>query len=251
MFVIGVAGQAQNGKDTLADQLQLSLNTWEKESLDKKMADELIWNRSAFASAVKKVFCDTFGVDLAFVEQWKTVPEAPPGFDMPVRQALQFIGDGFRKIRSTIWLDLAFRDKSVPKIISDVRYINEFVRVKQEGGLNILVARPDKLNDDPNGSEAQIRPYVEWALNRWRGHKDQVVDLRKVNWPDLRKYGPNDPHFVLPPPHFEMFDIFVCNCGDRDALLELVDIEVAPLAKNHVFEFPEWEKERNTCLISS
>lgn len=241
MFIIGVAGQAQMGKDTLADRLQVSLNTWKRESLDQRMTDELIWNRSAFAAAVKKVFCDTFGVDLAFVEQWKTIPEAPPGFDMPVRQALQFIGDGFRKIRSTIWLDLAFKDKSVPKIISDVRYINEFVRVKQEGGLNILVARPDKLNDDPNGSEAQIRPYVEWALREFGG-ESQMVTLRDLNWPYLRRMAPQN---------MEMFDIFVCNCGTRDDLLELVDTQLAPVVRKHVFEFPEWEKDRSTCLISS
>lgn len=91
-FVIGVASQAQHGKDTLADRLCERLNSQSQSN----------WQRRAFAANVKRVFCETFGVDSAFVEKWKVRSDVPPGFDMPVRQALQFIGDGFRQIMGSI-----------------------------------------------------------------------------------------------------------------------------------------------------
>lgn len=144
MKTIGIAGQLRNGKDEVANYLATRLPNFE---------------RAAFAANVKRIFCETFNVDLAFVEEWKTKPEIPPGFDMNVRQGLQFIGDGFRKIQGNIWIELAFRqDRNI--ILSDVRYVNELRKIRDVGGINILVYRPGFLNDDPNGSEAQIRPFA-------------------------------------------------------------------------------------------
>ena len=214
MLVIGVASQAQHGKDTLADRLQIALGE--------------PWQRTAFAKNVKRVYAETFGVSYEFIEEWKTNPEPPPGFTMNVRQGLQFIGDGFRKIQPQIWIDLCFRDKT-PRIISDVRYPNEFLRVKQEGGLNILVGRTDKISDDPNGSEALIRPYVEYALKRF----DPVcpfVDISGMNkgvWYSLLSDAPVD---------FQAFDVFIRNDGDKDQLYNIVDNELAQYVKNFQFE---------------
>lgn len=221
-FVIGVASQAQHGKDTLADRLCETLNSQSQSN----------WQRRAFAANVKRVFCETFGVDAAFVEEWKVKSEIPPGFDMPVRQSLQFIGDGFRKIMGTIWLDLAFRD-DLPKIISDVRYINEFTRVKAEGGLNILIGRPDRLNDDPNGSEAQIRPYIDWCFKAF-SPTTKFVDLRDVDWKNLSADA-------KPPEGMNMFDVFIRNDGTIDELYNIVDTKLAPFVEHFVFEFKEQE----------
>lgn len=217
--VIGVAGQAQMGKDTLADHLGPKLNETSGP-----------WKRSAFAAAVKKVFCETFAVDLAFVEKWKVIPEPPPGFSMPIRQALQFIGDGFRKIQPNIWLDLAFRDKNTSTIISDVRYINEFTRVKQEGGLNIIVCRPDKLNFDSNGSEAQIRPYVNWLMSRFKGFGEKCIDLRSFDWKEHRKL------VLQPPDHIELFDLLVFNDGTEEEFHNLIEEKVVPYCKKFNFK---------------
>lgn len=144
--VIGFAAQCQMGKDVSANYV----------------AKKLGWNRGAFAASVKSVFCETFNVSLDFIEEWKVKDEIPPGFDMPCRKALQFIGDGFRKIKDQIWIELAFRRMTGDTIISDVRYLNELRKIRSEGGLNVLVYRPGYLNDDPNGSEAQIRPFLEY-----------------------------------------------------------------------------------------
>lgn len=221
MFVIGVAGQAQNGKDTLSDRLAEQLNRNGK-----------IWQRAAFAAAVKKVFCDAFGVDLEFVEKWKTNPEPPPGFNVSVRKALQFIGDGFRNIQPNVWMNIAFRDKSEKIILSDVRYINEFSRIYHEGGLNILVARPGMINYDDNESEAQIRPYAEWCLRQFENFPEKVILLSELDWERYR--GENlDDH---PPEKMEMFHIFVCNCGDTDELYDEVDTVISKVCEDFFLE---------------
>lgn len=208
MYVIGVAGQAQMGKDTLADRLADRL----------LMRHGLTFERTAFASGVKKVFKDNFDVDDAFVENWKTKDDIPPGFDKPCRKSLQFIGDGFRSIRDSIWIDLRFRGREA-QIISDVRYINEFKRVREEGGLNILIGRPDRLNDDPNGSEAQIRPYVEWCLSAFEPDRKFV---------DLRRFQNEQFPEGFAPPLLSYFDLFVRNDGSVEDLHRTVDDFVVP-----------------------
>lgn len=217
MFVIGVAGQAQMGKDTISDRLAEKLNE-----------SEINWERTAFALNVKRVYAETFAVDYDFIEKWKTDPNPPPGFDMTVRKSLQFIGDGFRKIKEEIWIDLCFRTKN-PKIISDVRYVNEFRRIYNEGGLNILVGRTEKLNNDPNGSEAQIRPYVEWFLNNTTEPFNRVRDLDLTHAPELSC----------------LFDVFIRNDGTKDDLHKIVDEQIIPHVQSFVFDFDK--KEGSTC----
>lgn len=155
MKVISAAAQHNNGKDELCDYLI--------ERLHELYSDS--WKRSAFADPVKQTFCDAFGVDRAFIEKWKRIPEPPPGFLMPVRQGLQFIGDGFRKIKEKIWIEIALRGQH-NLIISDSRYINEAEAVRAVGGINILLFRPGFLNNDPNPSESQLKPLVEFAVSK-------------------------------------------------------------------------------------
>lgn len=222
MFVIGVAGQAQMGKDTLADYLAKQLNARSQGRIGFHPSQ--LWSRTAFADNVKKVYQDTFDRSRDFIELWKTNADPPPGFDMTVRKSLQFIGDGFRKICPTIWVDLVFRRATSPIIISDVRYINEFMRVKQEGGLNILVGRTEKLNDDPNGSEALIRPYCKWCLNFFEGL--EVVKLKGR----IHEEAPED---------MDKFDLFVRNDGTIEDLYKNIDEHVVPFVESFVFQFKE------------
>ena len=204
--VVGVAGQMQNGKDTIADYL----------------AEKINWNREAFALNVKRVFMDTFNVDLDFIEEWKVNPEIPEGFDLPIRQGLQYIGDGFRKIQGNIWIDLAFRKLTGPSIISDVRYINEIRKVRTEGGLNVLVWRPGKENDDPNGSEAQLRPIIEWFKSI--GLEGFVVERSQL------------PEKVLSnaTEGASMVDVFIRNEEGLEELYAKVDDLIVPWANEKV-----------------
>lgn len=234
MKVIGLAAQAQMGKDTTADRIHSQLSDWG-------------FVRSAFALKVKETFCDTFGVTMEFVEKWKVVNEPPPGFSMTVRKALQFIGDGFRQIQPNIWLDLAFRDRK-DKILSDVRYVNEFVRVKEEGGLNILIGRPDRLNDDSNGSEAQIRPFVEWCLVYLPpdrkfvnlANKEISAVEGKADWETVSQALTYEkwwmPNAITPPPGLSKFDVFIRNDGTVDDLHKVVDAQLVPFIKEYAYK---------------
>jgi hypothetical protein len=200
-LVIGVAGQLRNGKDEIADYLQLKLDG----------------HRTAFATGVKTVFCEAFGKDLDWVEKWKVIDEPPPGFNMNVRKILQMIGDGFRKAQDSIWVDRCFADftflfgesfNPCPIIISDTRYVNELKRVREAGGINILVYRPGYLNNDPNGSEAMIKPFVQYFLAS--GGFEGVV---------------HEGHLTAPP---ELIDVFIRNDGTLEDLYSKIDEIVLP-----------------------
>lgn len=205
MCYIGVASQMFGGKDTLADYIQQRLN----ERIEQRSDGSPLWRRSAFARAVKDIYCQVFDKDMAFVEEWKPQAVAPPGLDMTVRKSLQFIGDGFRQIKGSIWIDLMFRGNQGYKIISDVRYINELRAIKEHGGLNILIVRPDKINNDPNGSEAQMKPLLEYALAH-----------REAN--ELGLWPPS------PPPGMETIDLVVFNDGTIEDLHRHAEEVVIP-----------------------
>ena len=194
---VGCAGQQRVGKDVTSDYI----------------AHRLGWGRGAFATKVKSVFCDVFGVDMDFIEKWKVVPEPPPGFDMPVRQALQFIGDGLRGIKGSVWIDSLMNRNMGSMAISDIRYRNELLAVKEHGGVNILIHRPGYLNDDPNQSEAQIRPFVEhFLLNGQEGKNDMEGDHGLV-------------------------DFFIVNDGNLERLYSKIDRLVLPALKDTAMSF--------------
>ena len=100
LSLIAAHGQAGMGKDTLCDYIAKKLNKGKKKE----------WIRTAFANAVKDVFCQSFGYTRDFVEEWKRKDEVPEGLKVTVRQALQKVGDGFREINPEIWIDLALRN---------------------------------------------------------------------------------------------------------------------------------------------
>jgi hypothetical protein len=200
-MIIGVSGQFRQGKDKASDHI----------------ADRMGLGRDAFAFGVKSVFCEYFGVDMDFVERWKVVDEAPPGFLLSVRRSLQLIGDGFRTIKDDVWIEALFRRSCDKVVVSDVRYRNELATIKSRGGLNLLVYRPGFMNDDPNGSEAQIRPFVEHFLAK--GKEGRVESEGE----------------------FDLVDFFVLNDGGLDDFYAKLDALVVPFLKRPV---------RASCVLS-
>lgn len=217
---IGAGGQMQAGKDTVSDYLKKQLDNY-----------QITWKRTAFASNVKRIFMETFEKDSFYIEKWKVDSNPPPDLDMAVRKALQFIGDGFRQIKSTIWLDLVFRNPE-PQIISDLRYINEFKAVYDHHGYCLLVVNPNKVNDDPNGSEAQIKPLVMWALNH-RYEAEHLLEQVKSN-----------PQEFNAPEEVRYINMILFNDESIRSLYEKIDQLVVP-------EIKKFFSKEKTCLTSS
>jgi len=196
--VIAIAGQLGNGKDALADYLVERLNS-------NNLTGP--WVRSAFANAVKEVYQNSFGVDREFIEKWKRNPDPPPGMLKNVRQSLQFIGDGFRMIKGDIWIEIALRGEA-QRIISDSRYINEAKAVQAQCGFVIALWRPGFENNDPNPSESQIRPIIDWCL--------ETKQDGPLHWTYDYELHPA-------PQGIENYDYFLRNDGTLEDLYEKVD----------------------------
>ena len=215
MKIIGCGGQLGSGKDSLSDYLAKRLN-------ERQHNDHVkLWNRIGFAHAVKKVFMDTFDVSWDFIEEWKRKDEPPPGFDLPVRKCLQFIGDGFRKMKSNIWIEIGLRaDRNI--IISDIRYNNEAKAIRKADGINVLVWRPGFENNDPNPSESQIKPTVNWFVKSGMEGDVRVSSVPKICYEQWGENGAiKTGHAVEGFP--SLFDFFIRNEGTLEDLYRKVD----------------------------
>lgn len=146
------------GKDTLGDMIKSFTGL----------------NKRAFATAVKALTCELFGIE--DIETWKCVDAHPPGLIVPARTALQMVGDGMRQISPSVWVDRAMADPI--GIFCDVRYANEAQAIRKHGGILMLMGRSACLNDDDNASEAYLRPIIAWFLANTVGPCVRISDLR-------------------------------------------------------------------------
>lgn len=203
MKILAFAGQLASGKDVSSDYIAEKLNNNNKSGH---------WTRAAFANAVKKVYMDAFDLDRNFIEQWKRKDEVPEGMQMNMRKSLQFIGDGFRQIKPSIWIDIALRDESKQLVVSDARYINEAKVIREKGGINVIIYREGYLNNDPNPSESQIRPLVQYCL---AGQFEGII-----NHKDHEPYG------------LEYYDLFLKNNGTLNDLYKKLDNILIPFVES-------------------
>lgn len=151
--LIAISGQKRNGKNEIAYRLCKAFPDW-----DMRVA--------SFAEPVKQLACDTFGFDMDFLEKWKVIDEPVPGMLKPMREVLTFIGDGFRKIDPDVWIRKAAERFNEPSVFADCRYPNEMKLVHDEGGVNILVVNPDRLNDDECDSERLVGALARAVIER-------------------------------------------------------------------------------------
>lgn len=201
--IICFSGQQRNGKDESADHLVTKLSGW---------------HRSSFAGDVKATFCDMFNVDLAFIEKWKTNPEPPLGFIMNVRDSLIFIGDGFRQIQPQIWVERCFKKSKYPVILSDGRYFSELRKVRELGGINVLVYRDGFLNDVKNASESELKPLIEFYI-------DSGID------------GPTSEYLynrIVPLEEVRLVDYFIRNDSDLNSLYNKIDKNLVPFIQRKI-----------------
>lgn len=205
MNKICIFAQLAGGKDTVANYLVKQLNA-------RVLYFEDRWQRIGFADALKKVFMNSFNVSWEFIEEWKRKDEPPPEFDLNIRKSLQQIGDGFRQIQSDVWIRTALRN-NFNMVISDGRYLNEAKMVKQQGGITILLWRPGFENNDPNPSESQIKPYIEYCSKHY---SEGPIFFDACNWVESDVS------------ELKYFDYFLINDGSLDDLYGKIDRQLIP-----------------------
>ena len=197
MDFVCISGQMRSGKNVVGEKICL----------------EMGFSRASFAKPVKDIFCRAFSVDLDFVEYWKVRDEPPPGFSKPVRQALQFIGDGFRQINPNVWVDYAFHNNPKKSCFTDGRYINELAKVRLHGGFNVLLWRPGHENRDGNESEAQMGRIVDWFVSKG------LPEGRVIPEPNM-------------PSGCDLVDFFLMNDGTLPDILRKVEKILIPEIQN-------------------
>ena len=200
-FTIGIGGQARSGKDTLGGYLVQRLNNIGV--LGK-------WERRGFGDAVKRIFIEVFGVDEDFVEGWKTNAEPPPGFELPIRTCLTLVGDGFRQMKPTVWIDTLFQSSKGCLVVTDVRYLNEVQFIRQRPGVVVLLYRPGFENNIPSPSEQELVPLIQ-----------RLFDLRTEG----RVWRSDLP-----------CDYFLINNGSVEDLLRKADAHIIPDVVHNVRE---------------
>lgn len=168
--IVGVAGQANTGKDTVAQYLQ---SQWNLAQL-------------AFATPIKSALCAMFGVG---DEVWDTreIKEAPvdiAGVTQSWRDLAKSLGTewGRNLIGEALWVNLGFhqvesinRDREFYEannlstdfwhgvVFSDVRYPDEGERILKQGGKLIYLTRPGFNKEATHASE-----NLQWAEDVWQ-----------------------------------------------------------------------------------
>jgi len=145
-MLVGLLGQAQSGKDSVADYLETNH----------------LFVKASFAGELKRVCAELF--DLTYDQLNTTEGKATidPRYDITPRTILQKVGtDWFRSIYPKVWTDRLFKliMGKLKVVITDVRFLNEVVAVKEHGGFVIRLIREDY--QALQGKEAQHASEME------------------------------------------------------------------------------------------
>jgi hypothetical protein len=195
--LIAFSGKKGSGKDTLAG--FLSYNS---------MA--LFGCRSsiyAFAQPLKKIAIDFFGLEhqqvFGSIENknsltnylWEDLPhyqQMGPTGKMTAREFLQEIGTGIcRKMNKNIHIDACFnmirRDKYPLSFITDARFENEIIRVKEFGGITIRLTR--SIDSDVHISENELDDSNIFDIvidnrnmNKSEQENELLKKLKSIDW---------------------------------------------------------------------
>ena len=137
-MLIGLSGKKQVGKDTLGHYLELRYG----------------FQRIAFADYLKHIAAK-LGWD-----GWK---------DERGRKLLQDLGLVVRQYNERFWVEAAFRTMHRLQrkgyhdfVITDVRFINEVMLIKEEAGIAIRVWSRDERADDLHPSETELDGFLLW-----------------------------------------------------------------------------------------
>jgi hypothetical protein len=143
--IIGIAGLAGTGKDTLADFIIAQYGGY----------------KHAFAEPMRLMLRAGFGIDLS-TPYWKANKENPiPALGKSPREMLQLLGTqwGRELIHPDVWVTLVhqqFLNRRAGMVLADVRMENEAAFVRKFGGTVIHIKRKAATPVTPHASEAGV-----------------------------------------------------------------------------------------------
>lgn len=146
MKIIGLAGLARSGKDTIAHHLS-----------------HYGYHDVAFADPLRAILRDVLNVPDQYMNVVKEVPIPPHGHSY--RKLMQTFGDAGRNLATNFWIQALEReikeyaDDMTHIVVTDVRYLNEAFWVRHHGSL-WHVRRPgqDPVATRPHSSEEGVDP---------------------------------------------------------------------------------------------
>lgn len=143
--VIGVAGKARSGKDTVTEFILAAIGGYQY----------------SFVEPIRRMLNAGFGIDM-HDPYWQKHKEDPiPILGKSPRQLMQTLGTewGRELVHENVWLILAMQtlQKRGPgMVISDIRFENEAAWVRSVGGSVLHLERPNAQQVNPHASEAGI-----------------------------------------------------------------------------------------------
>ena len=142
--LIGIAGRARSGKDTVANFIVAAIGGY----------------RYSFADPIRAMLVP-LGVDMSD-PYWQARKEEPiPALGVSPRRMMQTLGTewGRQLINPDLWLIMAHQrllQNGPGMVISDVRFDNEAAWIRKHGGRIIHVIRPDTKAVEAHASEDGI-----------------------------------------------------------------------------------------------
>lgn len=195
-MIIGLAGRAGSGKDTIADFL---------------ISDGIVSRKQPFAKALKDCCGLFFGIpryDLYHAKNNKTnitvtseIVELIPSLDMrigdtlSVREVLQYFGTNImRKFYSNIWIDATMNtiDSMDNIVISDVRFPNEAESIKKNNGIIIRLTRnPYNMEHESETIMDNYDDYDYVVDNMNQTPRETFMEVKKLIQKEQQKQGQN------------------------------------------------------------
>lgn len=163
-MIIGLSGYATSGKDSFAE-------VFLREGYEKKgFADKL----REFVAAVDPIIYYDKNNDklLRYTEVvYRHGYNEAKALFPELRDILQRTGTdaGRRVLNNNVWVDALMPTLSPEKnyIFTDVRFVNEFLAVQENGGINIRISRPGvgPVNNHPSETEVDDCEYDLYVDN--------------------------------------------------------------------------------------
>lgn len=172
-ILLGIHGRAQSGKTTSSKLLQKYHG----------------FTEDSFASPIRNTLIQILGLNsLEALEEIKEIPHPLLGGNTP-RYAMQTLGTewGRNMIQINLWVDSFYHRNQNNKrtVSSDVRFNNESISIKDNGGFIVEIVTPEsltkKIKESDHVSEVGIdRKYIDFIISN-DGTKGDLLQ----KWEDL------------------------------------------------------------------